>query len=333
MIAIHNASGEFTNRWISYCETNKISYKIVDCYKSNIIKQLYGCSALMWQFYQGSPQDIIMAKPLMNALEHTGFKTFPDFKTSWHFDDKIGQKYLLELIGDSMVPTWVFYKKNDALQWIKDTTFPKVFKLRNGAGSRNVRLVKSRTHAKRLIRKSFGRGVSVFDPFESLKERLRLFKLHKSDFKNILEGLARFIILPAYARIQGRAKGYTYFQDFIRNNDSDIRVVVIKNKAFAIKRMVRKDDFRASGSGHILYDKELIDESTIRLSFEIAEKMQSQCVAFDFVFDDRIPLIIEVSYGFSAGGYDLCPGYWDNNMEWHEGAFNPYGWMVDLVLE
>ena len=40
-----------------------------------------------------------------------------------------------------------------------------------------------------------------------------------------------------------------------------VRVIVINDKAFAIKRMVRKNDFRASGSGIIEYDKEnLTDE-------------------------------------------------------------------------
>ena len=30
------------------------------------------------------------------ALEHKGIKVFPDSKTCWHFDDKVGQKYLFE---------------------------------------------------------------------------------------------------------------------------------------------------------------------------------------------------------------------------------------------
>jgi hypothetical protein len=31
-------------------------------------------------------------------------------------------------------------------------------------------------------------------------------------------------------------------------------------------------------------------------------------------------------------GYDDCPGYWDSNLNWHEGEFDPYEWMVDVVL-
>jgi hypothetical protein len=332
MIAIHKASGGFSDRWISYCDNNAIPYKIVNCYKNDIISQLSDCSTLIWQYYQGSVKDFIMAKALMNTLEHVGIKTFPDFKTAWHFDDKVGQKYLLEAIGAPLAPTWVFYDKQEALAWAANVDFPKVFKLRGGAGSQNVKLVNTRKQAQKLIRKAFGRGFSTYDAAGSLKERWRLYKLGKSNLRDIFEGIARFFIAPPYARVRGRERGYIYFQEYITGNDSDIRVVVVGDTAFAIKRMVRKNDFRASGSGNILYDKALINEATIKLSFEMAGKLKTQCVAFDFVHRDNKPLILEISYGFAPAGYDPCPGYWDKEMNWYEGKFNPYGWMVEEVL-
>lgn len=130
----------------------------------------------------------------------------------------------------------------------------------------------------------------------------------------------------------GREVGYIYFQDFIPNNDHDIRVIVIGDKAFAIKRMVRKNDFRASGSGNILYDKQYFDDQVIKLSFDIQVKLKSQCTAMDFVYKDDNPLLVEVSYGFVPEVYEDCPGYWDENLNWHEGKFDPYGRMVELVL-
>lgn len=62
--------------------------------------------------------------------------------------------------------------------------------------------------------------------------------------------------------------------------------------------------------------------------------MDSQCLAYDFIFDlDNNPLIVEISYGFSVEGYIDCPGYWDSSLKWHEGEFNPYEWMVNQVKE
>jgi hypothetical protein len=66
----------------------------------------------------------------------------------------------------------------------------------------------------------------------------------------------------------------------------------------------------------------------------VNEKVKSQSIAFDFVFDaEHNPLILEISYGFVAEGYDPCEGYWDKDLTWHEGSFNPYGWMVDMMIK
>jgi len=286
----------------------------------------------MWHFHQNSPKALLFAKQLLFSLEQSGMRVFPDFNTVWHFDDKVGQKYLLEAIGAPLVPTWIFYSKKEAISWTKGTSYPKVFKLRGGAGSQNVRLVKNYTQARRLIRKAFNRGFAAYDPMGSLMERWRLFRLHKTDLQDILEGVVRFVLPPPYARLRGREKGYVYFQEFIADNDHDIRVVVIGDKAFAIKRMVRSGDFRASGSGNILYDRSLFDEETIKLSFSLAGKLKSQCVAFDFVHDNGKPLLVEISYGFAPKGYEACPGYWDSVLSWHEGKFDPYGWMVGSIV-
>ena len=135
-----------------------------------------------------------------------------------------------------------------------------------------------------------------------------------------------------YAKIAGKVKGYIYFQQFIPDNFFDIRIVVIGDKAFGIKRMVRKNDFRASGSGHIIYSKSEISEDCVKIAFKVNQQLKTQCVAVDFVFDGQQALIVEISYGFSPHGYDACEGYWDNHLNWHEGAFNPYGWMIENLL-
>ena len=97
--------------------------------------------------------------------------------------------------------------------------------------------------------------------------------------------------------------------------------------------MVRENDFRASGSGAVLYEKEHFNDKIIQLSFDISEKVKGQCMAYDYVFMDGIPFVVEISYGFVKEVYDPCVGYWDRNMNWYDGKFNPYGWMVEDLLE
>jgi hypothetical protein len=119
----------------------------------------------------------------------------------------------------------------------------------------------------------------------------------------------------------------------VPGNDSDIRIIVINGKAFGIKRLVRDGDFRASGSGHVLYEKKYFDEETVRLSLDLAEKIGSQCLAVDFVYRDSKPLIVELSYGFIKEVYYSCEGYWDRDLTWHEGPFDAQAWMVELLLD
>jgi len=331
-IAVHSSKLSFSENWISYCQEKKIPYKLVDCYKSDIVQQLEDCDALMWHFNHKSPKASKFAKQLIYAIQASGKRVFPDFNTVWHFDDKVGQKYLLESIGAPLVNSYVFYSKQEAIEWANQTSYPKVFKLRNGAGSDNVHLVKSKSDAFRLINKAFGKGFSQYEAWSNLKERFRKYNLGKANLWDVFRGIIRLVYKTEYSRIAGREIGYAYFQDFIERNNFDIRIIVIEDKAFAIKRMVREGDFRASGSGFIFYEKENFDNDSIQLAFKVSEEIDAQCIAFDILYSDGKPLIIEISYGFSPEGYISCPGYWDRNLNWHEGIFNPYGWMVDNLL-
>jgi biotin carboxylase len=73
------------------------------------------------------------------------------------------QKYLFEVIDAPLIPSYVFYDEKEALEWAKNTEWPKVFKLTGGVGSSNVRLIKSEKEAKKVIRRSFRKGYVAFN--------------------------------------------------------------------------------------------------------------------------------------------------------------------------
>jgi glutathione synthase/RimK-type ligase-like ATP-grasp enzyme len=330
-IGIHHTELCYSERWIAYCESEGIDYKLVDCYRSDIIEQLSDCDALMWQFNHKSAQASKFAKQLLYSVQASGKKVFPDFNTVWHFDDKLGQKYLFEAAGIPHPPSYAFFNKKEALAWAAGTCYPKVFKLRNGASSDNVKLVKSHRSAARLIRKAFGRGFKQYEGWRKLKERCRKYRQGLMGSRELMKGVVRLIWPTEYARVTAREKGYVYFQDFIKGNEYDIRVFVIGDKAYALKRMVRKNDFRASGSGIEQYGKEHFSNEVIKLAFDISEKLQTQCLVFDFVFLDDKPLLVEISYG-TDGDYDVCLGHYDRNLNWYDSIFDFGKIMVDNVL-
>ena len=331
-IAIHYRPNSFAERWINYCKRKDIPFKIVNCFDSNIIQQLKGFDVLLWHHHQSEYKDIKVAHKVLFALEQAGVKVFPNFNTSWHFDDKIAQKYLLESLEVPTVPSYVFYEKKEAIAWAKSTSYPKVFKLKGGASSSNVSLVYSSKSAINKINRAFGKGFSLYNRWGGVKEAYRKYRKNKTKLKGLLWRIKLLFTSQEFAKQLGNEKDYVYFQEFIPNNTFDIRVIVIGGRAFALKRMVRENDFRASGSGKILYDKAYFDDGIIKLSFEINEKIKSKSCALDFVIKDDKSLLVEISYGFASKGYDRCVGYWDRSLNFHEGNFNPYGWMIESVI-
>lgn len=332
-IAIHRREKSFSNRWIAYCKKNDIDFILVDAYANNIIEQLEGCDGFLWHHKHSISMDILFAKQLLYSLEAKGVTVFPNFNTTWHFDDKLGQKYLFEAINAPFVPTYVFYSKDIALNWVKKTSFPKVFKLRGGSGSSNVKLISTESEAIKYVNKAFGKGFRQYQALSSLKERWRKYKNGLTNLYDVFKGVMRFYIEPEYSKTIGFERGYIYFQDFVPNNNHDIRVIVIGKRAFALKRMVREGDFKASGSGYMKFDREEFDERCIKIAFETNNKLNAQCLAYDFVFDEKnTPLIVEISFGFSVDAYDSCPGYWDENLIWYEKKFIPQNWMVEDLL-
>ena len=330
-LAIHSGSTGFSPVWIDYCRRENIPHRIVDCYSGDIVKQVKGCDALLWHHSHSDPRDVVIAQQILFAHESAGFKVFPDFHSTWHFDDKVGQKYLFETMDVPRLSTYVFVEPTAALDWIEQTEFPKVFKLRHGASSSSVRLARTKAEARRLIKRAFGRGMPVYSPWENLKDRLGKAKFGAADTIGLVKGVGRFLYPPRYSRVLGRQRGYVLFQDFAAGNDSDVRVTVIGDRAFGVRRWVRPGDFRASGSGRGSFEPEDMDVECLELAFKLSEKLGCQCLAFDFVRkEDNSLAVIEVSYCFDW--YGKAKGYWDRNLNWHPGAFLPQEWMVDLVL-
>ena len=307
-------------------------HKVVNCYDNDIVEQVRGCSALLWHYSQSDPRDVIIARQILFAHEHAGIKVFPDFRTAWHFDDKVGQKYLFEALDIPRMRSYVFVESGPALEWAAKAEYPKVFKLRHGASSSCVRLVRSERQARRIIKRAFWRGFPVYSPWKNLKERFYRARLGVFDTVDIAKGFGRLLFPPNFSRVLGPQRGYVLFQDYAPGNDSDVRINVVGDKAFGVRRWVRPGDFRASGSGRGSFEPEHIDIEYVALAFQLAERLGCPCLAFDFVRkEDNSLAVIEVSYGF--GWFGKSPGYWDKDLNWNAVPYLPQEWMVDLVLE
>jgi len=332
-LGIHRKPGSFSDRWIEYCLQNKIPYKIIDCYASDVIVQCADVQAVLWHWYHTSSIDKKFARSIIASLEKMGIIVFPSIATCWHYDDKVAQKYLLEAIGAPVIPTFVFYNIADAKQWAKNAEYPLVFKLRAGAGSSNVHLIRNWSVARKHIVLSFSKGWSAIPSiFNDLENRMRIKKMHR-ELARALWRFPRALYGRISYRLQEREIGYCYFQDFLPNNSFDTRVVVIGNRAFAARRHNRPRDFRASGGGMTDWDPEKIDLKCIEVGYDITQRIGAQSLAFDFLYDaGRNPRIGEISYCFPADPAHNCPGFWDPDLKWHPGHIWPQDAIIEDVL-
>jgi len=336
-LAIHHRERSWSERWIAYCDMHAIPYEIVNCLDSDIIERLTSYDCLLWHWHHGDPRQQLMARHVIRAAEVMGVKVFPSTSTCWHFDDKIAQKYLLEAIRAPLVPTHVFYDLKETLDWIERTSFPKVFKLRRGAGSSNVKLVRSAAEARALAKRAFSSGFSPIPHYGQDALKRYGTARRQGGLLNVVRRIPQVLArIRDTRRMMGYEKGYAYFQDFIPDNDFDTRVNIIGDRAFAFTRNVRPGDFRASGSGDVVYDVRRINQKCVAIAFEVTRKIESQSMAFDFVVgENQQPLILEMSYGFGSSRnirvgeiVYSCPGHWDSKLNWHQG----HVWPQDAIL-
>lgn len=328
MIGIFQDFRHNDNKFVeTYCEIlniNKINYKLIDYNDpKNLWKELENVSHLIFRFGQYDDEKHFASSimPVLYSRHH--IRCFPDFNTCWHYDNKIAQFYLLEANGFPVVETGVFWNRGKAIEYINNTTYPVVVKLSSGAGSSNVKMLNNHREAKHLTDRLFSNGYSSLDfqygnkpwSLSFLKYKLRSF----------------FISDPDSWLLH---KNYILIQKFLPDNPFDTRVVTIGKRAIGFIRYNRPQDFRASGSGIFNLDPELVNKKCLKIAFEVSEKLGFQSMAYDFLVDENDePLICEISYTFAFGKpYTDCPGYWDDNLNWHEGKNWPeYFQLVDFL--
>jgi len=330
-ISIHHRPRSFSERWIERLDMLGIRYNQVDCFDPGLLKRLAGSRALLWHWDLNNTAELLAARSIIRAVEDAGVIAFPSSPTCWHYDDKVAQKYVLEAVGAPYAATYVFFDQARAMEWIAQTSFPKVFKLRCGAGSTNVRLVATRSHAEKLCRTAFGRGFVASPGYlTDLRHKIRRTDTAGKLWQKLRRLPTTLLCLSARRHSLPRERGYVLFQDFLAGNAYDTRVTVIGNRAFAFRRFNRPGDFRASGSGLIDHSPDEIDLRCVDAAFQAADRMQAQCLAFDFLFDgDGNPRINEFSYAFLAQYVHACPGHWDRTLTWRQG----HVWPQDAILD
>ena len=304
-----------------FLDEQGIPYVEIDGYAYDIIKKMDELSGLYWWYSHYGFSDKAEAQHILDIAESKGLRVYPNHNTAWHFDDKIAEMYALQNVHAQIPQSWVFYRREDCDTWINEKAeFPIVAKLRNGSGSNNVKLLKTREQAHTYCKRMFSSGLKsapslaykTFSKVQSTKD----WKTFIHRFKQI----PNFLKARAMAMSLGTEKEYCYFQEFVPNDGFDLKIVVVNNKLGFLARSVRKGDFRASGGGDIFYDKRLVTKSIIDEAFRVADELKTQCMGFDYVVDSRTGngLIVEMCHGFDHEAIYDAGGYFDREGNWYD---------------
>jgi len=109
------------------------------------------------------------------AEDQLGLCVYPDRRTAWHYDDKITQDYLLKAAELPVPETHVFFDRAQAEQFCRDADYPLVLKLAAGAGSSNVRLLRTPADAAAWIEQHFDAGVRSLQTPEACRSSPRSY--------------------------------------------------------------------------------------------------------------------------------------------------------------
>jgi len=294
------------NPWVIACEhiKSKIKFQIIDLTKSDWLERLKqynpnicllkpsGKTSLFRQLYQERVE--IIANDL-------NYKVFPSYDEVRIYENKRYFSYWAKANSISHPKTWVFYHKDEAINFSKSCTYPIVAKLNIGASGNGVEVIKTETDLNSYINKAFAEGISSRTGPKLGKGNLlgRLWSklTHPRQLVNRLK---------TYSQIAtDKQKGFVILQDFIPHN-FEWRVVRIGDSFFAHKKI--KVGEKASGTLKKGYENPPL--RLLDFAKQLTDKFNFRSVAVD-IFED------------SEGLYLV------NEMQCIFGQSDPYQMLVD----
>jgi glutathione synthase/RimK-type ligase-like ATP-grasp enzyme len=283
---------------------------------------------VLWKPTYMGPRSVSYFKEKIYFLEKYLHKlVLPNFATIWTFESKIAQSYLFHAKQVPIPETFVSFRLGDSLSGLQNARYPLVFKKSFGAASKNVRIMRNRSEAEKIVRMAFNREV-----WDSLLEH------HSSKLVRVMRNIGK----PWFwARLRDKILneeiyGQAYWQEFIPGNEADLRITVVGNcYAYGFWRLNRPNDFRASGSGRLDFQRE-IPVDLLRYCMNLSGELDFDSMAYDIIFKGGQFVVTEISYGYLDTAPNRSRGYYEldaDDITLHEGHFWPEELWVKWLLK
>lgn len=265
------------------CQELGVSYKVIDWLASDWVERINqsGCDAfLAWPGECIEQWKRMYDDRLRFIVEDMGKIVYPSLKALWLYGSKERQQGWLELHGFSHPDTWVFYDRDEALEFVRkfdglDVKDGKgglgclVAKVDIGSSALGVRILHTRQEARDYVRKAFSAGVPN----------------------------------GAYCDTLARQWRHVFFQRHV-GEAKEWRMIRLGDSYFGYEK-VKLGEFH-SGSG--LGEWNTPSKVLLELAHSVSEECGSSCMSMDvFQTDDGKLYINEMQCMF--GAYDTAQMY------------------------
>ena len=249
----------YWTKYRRFLEANDLPWRVYDIHRSDWLTQAAGLDCVVWRPLS-FPSELEECRRKVYILERElGTLCSPSFDEAMLYEDKLLQYELLTRHGLPVIPTFVSHSEEEALEYVRSTSYPAVWKVAAGSGSWGVELVRDARQAERLVRCVFSfHGRRTYWPYVAQKD-------------------------------------YVFIQRFEPNAGWDLRVISIGDLTAGYYRDVPAGEFRASGMGTVR--RGAPPEEAMRLALRVREALELPSLAVDLLADpaDGRLSIIETS--------------------------------------
>lgn len=231
---------------------------------------LYNSSEDKNNFYKSFIEDIVY------HLEESKIKVLPGYSCLKAHNNKVAMELLRERSEFKSIQTIkskVFGTFEELRSQIQSFNYPVVIKTASGAMSKGVYKADSQEELLHIAKKISRSKMFIHD----IKDLLRGIKYRKNYKKESLYR-NKFVI-----------------QNLVPNLSNDWKVLVYGNRCYALYRGVRKNDFRASGSGDFIFKRD-IPEGLLDYAIAIKDHFNVPHISLDIGFDGKSFHLIEFQF-------------------------------------
>lgn len=229
------------------------------------------------------------------ALQDQGAILLPALKYNRAHHNKVFMELLRSLSDNSSIHkiksrTFGTYEEYIKFSLSKQSFFPQVVKLAEGAQSKNVIKIDNVSECHRVKRLMWFPDIKFY-----LKDKIKAYLPKRyPEFKP-----------------QSSARRKIVVQNYIDRLNGDYKVLVFANKFYVLSRGNRPGDFRASGSGLFEFPAD-VNKNILEFAQKVFESFDVPFISMDLGMKDQDVYLIEFQFvAFGTYTLEKAPWHWE----------------------